>query len=381
MSVINGHEHEYAHAHDIEHTHEEHDHDHQGEGDGHHDHKRHQGHGHSHDHDGHGIIGTIASIFHLGGHKHDHGDLAGDRALKHNELGIRTIYIAVALLGLTTVLQIVIYLFSGSVALLGDTVHNLGDAINSIPLLFAFWLANRVANKRYTYGYGRAEDLAGVLIVLSIGFSAFYILWESVNRLFNPVPLNNLGWVAAAAIIGFAGNELAAIIQIRTGKKIGSDAMIANGLHARTDGLTSLAVLVAATGAFLGYPIVDAAIGILMGVVILFITKDAAKSMWYRLMDAVDPIIVGRAEGVIKEHPDVKGVQRLQMRWIGHRLQAEAVISIEADLTAAQCNTISEHISHHLYHEIPNLAETTIAVVPWSPDGRTFYCETSHHRS
>jgi cation diffusion facilitator family transporter len=374
MSVIDGHEHEYSKDREIEHTHEEHDHDHPHEGNDH-------DHGHGHDHSGHDIIGTIASIFHLGGHKHDHSDLAGDKALKDNVLGTRTIYLAVAILGLTTALQIIIYLYSGSVALLGDTVHNFGDAINSIPLLFAFWLANRVANKRYTYGYGRAEDLAGVLIVLSIGFSAFYILWESANRLFNPVPLNNLGWVAAAAIVGFAGNELAAVIQIRTGKKICSDAMIANGLHARTDGLTSLAVLVAVTGAFLGYPIVDAAVGILMGIVILFITKDAAKSMWYRLMDAVDPIIVDRAEGVIKEHPDVKGIQRLQMRWIGHRLQAEAVISIEAGLTAAQCNQISEHISHHLYHVIPNLAETTIAIVPWSPDGSTFYCETSHHRS
>jgi cation diffusion facilitator family transporter len=368
MSAINGHGHEYAHVHGIEHDHEKHDHPHGG-----------HEHGHSHDHS-HGIIDTLASIFHLGGHTHDHGELAGDKALKDNREGIRTIYVAVALLGLTTIFQIAIFLASGSVALLGDTVHNFGDAINSIPLLFAFWLASRVANKRYTYGYGRAEDLAGVLIVLSIGFSAFYILWESVSRLFNPVPLNNLGWVAAAAIIGFAGNELAAVIQIRTGKKIGSDAMIANGLHARTDGLTSLAVLVAAIGAFLGYPIVDAIIGILMGIVILFITKDAAKSMWYRLMDAVDPLIVERAEGVIKEHPDVKGIQRLQMRWIGHRLQAEAVIAIDADLKTTQCNTISEHISHHLYHDIPNLAETTVAIVPWSPDGKTFYCETSHHR-
>lgn len=379
MSAINGHEHEYEHAHGIEHDHDEHDHDHS---EGGHDHHDDHGHRHKHDHEGpSGIIGLIASIFHLGGHKHDHGDLAGDKALKDDKLGIHTIYIAVAILGLTTIFQIIVLLMSGSVSLLGDTIHNFGDAINSIPLLGAFWLANRVANKRYTYGYGRAEDLAGVLIVLSIGFSAFYILWESVNRLFNPVPLNNLGLVAVAAIIGFAGNELAAIIQTRTGKKIGSDAMIANGVHARVDGLTSLAVLVAAIGAFIGYPIVDAVVGILMGIVILFISKDAAKSMWYRLMDAVDPIIVGRTEDVIKEHPDVKSVQRLQMRWIGHRLQAEAVIAIDADLNAAQCNTISEHISHHLYHEIPNLAETTIAMMPWSPDGKTFYCETSHHKS
>jgi cation diffusion facilitator family transporter len=357
MSAINGHEHEHAHAHGLEHGHEENDHEH-----------------------AHGVTGTLASILHLGGHKHDHGELAGDSAIRDNALGIRTISVAMSLLGLTTVFQIIVFLMSGSVSLLGDTVHNFGDAINAIPLLFAFWLTGHVANKRYTYGYGRAEDLAGVLIVLSIGFSAFYILWESLNRLFNPVPLYNPGWVASAAIIGFAGNELAAIVQIRAGKRIGSDALVANGVHARVDGLTSLAVLVAAIGAFLGYPVVDAIIGIIMGIVIVFITKDAAKSIWYRLMDAVDPLIVDRAEEVIKEHPDVKGIQRLQMRWIGHRLQAEAVIAIDADLDATQCNAISEHISHHLYHAIPNLSETTIACVPWSRDGKTFYCETSHHR-
>jgi cation diffusion facilitator family transporter len=335
---------------------------------------------HDHGQHSHDITDTVASVFHLGGHKHEHGNLVQDKALKDNELGIRTIYFAMALLGLTTIFQILIFLISGSVALLGDTVHNFGDAINSIPLLFAFWLANRVANRRYTYGYGRAEDLAGVLIVLSIGFSAFYILVESVSRFFNPVPLSNLEWVAATAIIGFAGNELAAIIQIRAGKNIGSDALIANGLHARTDGITSLAVLIAAIGAFLGYPIVDSIIGIIMGIVILFITRDAAKSIWHKLMDAVDPIIVRKAESLIKEHSEVKGIQRLQMRWIGHRLQLEAVIAIESDLIVTQCSLISEHISHHLYHDIPHLAETTVAVIPWSPDGKTFYCETSHHK-
>lgn len=379
MSAIRGHEHEYVRAHGFEHSHEAHGNGHSHSGPGHVDHARELDHGR--DHGSLSIIGNIASIFRPGSHTHDHGDLAGDSALKDNRLGIRTIYIAVALLGLTTAFQIVIYLLSGSVALLGDTVHNLGDAINSIPLLFAFWLAGRVANKRYTYGYGRAEDLAGVLIVLSIGFSACYILWESVNRLFNPVPLNNLWWVAAAAISGFAGNELAAIIQVRTGKKIGSDAMIANGLHARTDGLTSLAVLVAAMGSFLGYPVFDAIAGILMGILILFITKDAAKSIWYRLMDAVDPAIVERAEDAIKEHPDVSGIQRLQMRWVGHRLHAEAVISIDSGLNAAERDIISEHLSHHLYHDTPNLAEVTIAFAPRCSGGILFYRETSHHRS
>lgn len=356
MSTIIGHDPGHDHAPGLEHMHEDHDQ------------------GHNHGHSG-GIWDIVAAVLHIHGHDHDHGGLVQDSAIKDNTLGIRAIYVGMAILGVTTVLQVIIYLMSGSIALLGDTVHNFGDAINSIPLLFAFWLAGRAANKRYTYGYGRAEDLAGVLIVLSIGFSAFYILWESVGRLFNPVPITNLGWVAAAAIIGFAGNELVATLQTRVGKKLGSDAMIANGLHARTDGLTSLAVLVAAAGSWLGYPVIDAIIGIIMGIIILFITKDAAKSMWYRLMDAVDPAIVEKAEGILEEHPEVKGVQRLRMRWVGHRLQAEAVIEIDAGLNASQSNTISEHISHHLYHEIPNLAETTIAVIPWIGDRKALYSE------
>ncbi len=370
MSEINGHG-QYGHAHGFEHEYEDHERDHSRRRNEHDNVRGHRS----------GIVSTIVSIFNLGDHTHEHGNLAHDSALKENELGIRTIYIVIALLGLTTVFQIGIYLMSGSVALLGDTVHNFGDAIISIPLLFAFWLANKRANKRYTYGYGRAEDLAGLFIVLAISISAFYILWESLHRLFNPVPLDNLGLVAAAAIVGFAGNVLAAMIQIRTGKKMKSDALIANGTHSQTDGLTSLAILVAVMGAWFGYPIIDAIIGIVMGIIILFIAKDSAKSMWYKLMDAVDPTIVKKAERIVNEHPDVKDVQRLQMRWIGHHLQVEAVLSLNADLNTAQCNSVSEHISHHLYHDIPNLSETTIAVIPWSTDGKTFHCEASHHRS
>ncbi len=208
-------------------------------------------HDHNHDHHEHnnGIIDTIAAALHLPGyghdHEHSHIGLAGDSALHDNELGIRTLKLALLVLGITTLLQVLIYVASGSVALLADTIHNLGDALNSIPLWIAFMLARRLPNKRYTYGYGRAEDVAGLLIVLSIAFSAAYILWESVQKLINPQPLYNLGWVAAAAIIGFVGNEIVAMMQIRVGRKIGSEAMVADGLHARTDGLTSLAVLIA----------------------------------------------------------------------------------------------------------------------------------------
>ncbi len=325
----------------------------------------HEHHEHNHEHNN-SIVGTIAAALHLPGygHDHDHIGLAGDSALYDNELGIRTLKLALLVLGITTLLQVFIYVASGSVALLADTVHNLGDALNSIPLWIAFMLARRLPNKRYTYGYGRAEDVAGLLIVLSIAFSAAYILWESVQKLINPQPLHNLGWVAAAAIIGFVGNEIVAMMQIRVGRKIGSEAMIADGLHARTDGLTSLAVLIAVVGTWVGLPILDPIVGLFIGLAIVGITWDASKAVWYRLMAAVNPALVESAEKVIREHPEITEIQRLQMRWLGHRLYAEMVLNVESGLTLAEADELSKHIVHHLEHTLPNSGDMTVQIVP-----------------
>ncbi len=354
------------------HHHEDHKH--------YHDHDYHHNHDHHHEHGG-GLWATIASALHLPGYTHVHDTSTRDMAFLDNELGIRTVKLALLALGVTTLLQVLIYLASGSVALLADTVHNFGDALNSVPLWIAFVLARRRANRRYTYGYGRAEDVAGLLIVVSIGFSAAYILWESFNKLIHPQPLDNLPWVAGASVVGFIGNEMVALLQIRVGRKIGSDAMIADGLHARVDGLTSLAVLIAVAGVALGYPIVDPIVGIIIGLAIVMITRDAARSMWYRLMDAVDPKLIERAEAVIREHPEVIAMKRFQMRWLGHRLYAEAVVALDAHLTTAEGETITDHISHHLYHVIPKLSEVTIAVVPEGTRGHAFWQETAHHRT
>ncbi|MDX1686725.1 MAG: cation diffusion facilitator family transporter [Candidatus Promineifilaceae bacterium] len=222
------------------------------------------GHGHKHEHDhdhSHGFWEQLAHLLPWRGHSHDYTELAGDEALQSHEEGIRTIWLALGALLLTTVIQVVIVFLSGSVALLADTVHNLGDGLNSIPLLIAFYLARWAATRRYSYGFGRAEDVAGIFIVLSIAISAGVIFWESFQKFLDPEPIANLPWVVAASIVGFLGNEAVALLQIRVGRKIGSAAMVADGLHARTDGLTSLAVLLAAGGSWLGYPIVDPIIG------------------------------------------------------------------------------------------------------------------------
>jgi cation diffusion facilitator family transporter len=321
-------------------------------------------HGHTHTHRK-GVWGWIASIFHLNGHSHDeHAPLVADPAFNADASGIRTVWLALAALGVTALIQIAIFSHSGSVALLADTVHNIGDTLNSIPLLIAFYLACRAATRRYTYGFGRAEDVAGIFIVLSIALSSIIVFWESIQKLIHPQPMQNIPWVVAAAIVGFLGNEAVALLQIRVGRKMGSEAMIADGLHARIDGLTSLAVLVAAAGTMIGLPILDPIIGLLIGIAILFITKDATIRIWYRLMDAVDPTLVSQIEHYAGEVAGVKQVARLRVRWVGHQLFTEITLVVDEQLSLVESHQIAENVQTTLRQAVPHLAEVTVHVDP-----------------
>jgi cation diffusion facilitator family transporter len=276
-------------------------------------------------------------------------------------------------------MQMLIVYFSGSISLFADTAHNIGDGLNSIPLLIAFYLARRLPTKRYNYGFGRAEDVAGIIIVISIAVSAVVVLSQSFQRLINPQQLTNLGWVAAAALLGFLGNEAVAILQIRVGRRIGSAAMVADGLHARTDGLTSLAVLVAAGGSWIGYPLVDPIIGFVIGIAIVFITWDAMKRIWYRLMDAVDPEMINRAEKLISTNEDVLEIRRIRLRWVGHNLHADVYISVNSDLKTSESHLVAEQVRHALFHEFPDLSDINVHIDPWT-DAEDFHHDlTSAH--
>jgi cation diffusion facilitator family transporter len=333
-------------------------------------HHDHGDHAHDHHHKNH-MLGWLSNKLGIFGHHHDHRELASDRAFRENQEGIRTIWLALGILLATALLQMVIVYFSRSVSLFADTAHNIGDGLNSIPLLIAFYLARRIPTRRYTYGFGRAEDVAGILIVLSIAVSAGVVFYQAIQRMLDPQPLTNLGWVAAAALIGFFGNEIVAILQIRVGRKIGSAAMVADGLHARTDGLTSLAVLLAAGGTWLGYPILDPIIGFLIGIAILMITWDAMKTIWYRLMDAVDPALIQQAEAVISTNDDVLEIRRIRMRWVGHCLHAEIYISVDPEQKTSQSHQIAEQVRHALFHEFPDLTDINVHVDPWSDLGES----------
>lgn len=281
-----------------------------------------------------------------------------------NREGTRALIWSLGLLGVATVLQFIVYAASGSVALLADTIHNLGDALNSVPLLIAFWLARRPATPRYTYGFGRAEDLGGLLVVVSIVFSAAYILWEVAQKFINPVPIQNGSWVLVAALIGFMGNEAVAIIETRTGQRIGSEAMVVDGRHARIDGLTSLAVIPAVIGSASGLPILDPIFGVLIGIAILFIMVHATIAIWYRLMDAVDPALNEKAREILARLPEVKGIPVLRMRWIGHELWVDGKLILDPGVNRTRTEQVIHQLTYDLEQGIPNLGEVMLATFP-----------------
>lgn len=345
------------------------------------DHPEPQGHGHSHPHTEHharprGVRGLVGSIF--APHSHDASDSA-DSALRDSKEGMRALTISLAVLAVTAALQVGVVVVSDSVALLADTVHNFADALTAVPLGIAFWLGRRKPTKRYTYGYGRAEDLAGIFIVAMIALSAGVALWEAVQRLRDPQDVRNVGWVIAAGVIGFAGNEVVAIYRIRVGRRIGSAALVADGLHARTDGLTSLAVVVGALGVAAGWQLADPIVGLVITVAILFVLKDAARGIYRRLMDSVDPMMVDQVERVLAGAPGVEAVDRVRIRWVGHELHAEAEVVSDCDLTVAEGHEIAEEAQHRLLHEIPKLVRATIHTSPCVHDGRDHHATTGHH--
>jgi cation diffusion facilitator family transporter len=278
--------------------------------------------------------------------------------------GMRALWISLGVLGATALLQAVVVAVSGSVALLGDTLHNAADALTAVPLGVAFLAGRRPPTRRYTYGYGRAEDLAGVAIVVLIAASTALSAYAAVTRLAHQRPVSNLLAVAAAALIGFAGNEVVARYRIRVGRKIGSAALAADGLHARADGFTSLAVLLGVGGVAVGWDWADPVVGLVITVAILAVLRQAGREIYRRLMDAVDPALVDQAEAVLRATPGVLDVGQVRLRWVGHRIRAECEIVIAPDITAVQAHELTVAAEHALLHAIPRLSGALVHADP-----------------
>jgi cation diffusion facilitator family transporter len=350
-----------------------------------HDHDQDHEHGHDHgpDHDqehGHEHRGWRARVRHaVGPHSHDH-DRAVDPVLESSAEGLRALWISLAGLAATALVQAGVVALSGSVALLGDALHNGADALTAVPLAVAFLLSRRRPTRRYTYGYGRAEDLAGIVIVAVIALSSAAAAYAAVGRLLHPHRVTHLAAVAIAAAVGFAGNELVARYRITTGRRIGSAALVADGLHARTDGFTSLAVLAGAGGLAIGWRWADPVVGLLITLAILAVGWQAAREVGRRLMDSVDPALTDKAEATLRATPGVLAAGRVRLRWVGRTLRAECEISVDPACSIVQAHDVAVGAEHSLLHAIPRLAAASVHADPL--DGADHHAVLAdHHRA
>jgi cation diffusion facilitator family transporter len=323
-------------------THHHHDHEHG------HEHGHHNGHGH-----GHGVV---------------------DPTISTTPEGLWALKWSFAVLTATALLQAAIVFVSGSVGLLADTIHNFGDAATAIPLGIAFLFARKQPSKRFTFGYGRAEDLAGIAIVLTILFSAIFAGYESIQRLFHPQDISHLWSVVAASVVGFIGNEVVAIFRIRVGRRIGSAALIADGYHARVDGWTSLAVLAGMLGVWLGYPLADPIVGLIITIAIFGIVVQSGKQIFTRMLDGVNPHVVDEIRHAAAHVLQVKEVTDVRARWLGHRLHAEVNVTLPSQLTLRDAHSVAEEVRHQLLHHLKYLSLVVIHVDPEEKSGER------HHR-
>lgn len=291
-------------------------------------------------------------------HSHDAAESI-DTAMETSSQGIRAVKVSLLGLGVTALFQLAIVVISGSVALLADTVHNFSDALTAVPLWIAFLLGRRPATRTYTHGFGRAEDLAGLFIVAMIALSAIVAAVESIRRFFEPQPVHNLGWVLAAGIVGFVGNELVAIYRIRVGRRIDSAALVADGIHARTDGFTSLAVVGGAIGIWLGFPLADPIVGLLISAAIAVLLWGTARDIGRRLMDGVDPVLTARLTSVVNARAPEGATSRL--RWSGHRLHVEISVPLTGISDVGELARISNSLEQAVHHALPSVRSVTIA--------------------
>jgi cation diffusion facilitator family transporter len=310
------------------------------------------GHDHGHARDGHGHDHGAGS------HGHTHGVI--DPTIATTERGIWAIKWSFVILAITAALQLIVVAVSGSVALFADTIHNLGDAGTAIPLWIAFVLARRKPTPTFTYGYGRAEDLAGIIIVLIILFSAIVAGYQAIDRLLHPQPIGQLLWVTLAGVVGFLGNEAVAVFRIRVGREIKSAALIADGYHARTDGLTSLAVVLGAAGVWLGYPLADPIVGLLITLAIFGIVWQSARAVLTRMLDGVEPGITEEIRHSAEHVPAIQRVIDVKTRWLGHRLHADVAIDVDKSLSLAAAERIADTLRRELLAHLPALRTANI---------------------
>jgi cation diffusion facilitator family transporter len=292
---------------------------------------------------------------------------------------MRTVFVSLGGLAATAAVELVVSLLSGSIALLADTVHNFADALTALPLALAFRMGRRPPTRRYTYGFGRAEDLAGMAVVGFMTASTGLAAYEAVRHLFHAKGLHDTVLVGVAGAVGFLGNELVAAYRVRVGRRIGSAALVADGLHARSDGFTSLAVVAGAAAVGAGAPLADPVVGLVITAAIAVVLAGAVRQVYRRLMDSVDPELADQVERVLRSSPGIEDVDSVRIRWVGHDLRAEVEVVSDCELSLVDAHAIATEAHHRLLHEVPRLAEAVIHTNPCTHDSRHHHGALSDH--
>jgi cation diffusion facilitator family transporter len=310
-------------------------------------------------------------------HSHHHGGVV---SLTDTEKGVEALKVSLLVLGLTAVAQAVAVWLSGSVALLADTVHNLSDALVSLPLWFAFAISKRKTTEQYPYGFYRVEDLVGLGVVLAIAVSGLWTGYESFQRLIYPTTPQNISLAIAAGVIGGLGNEVVARYRLNVGKEIHSHALMAEGHHARVDALTSLGVVVGLALVALGFPLADPVVGMIITVFIFSIVFELGKGLLSRIIGKTEDHDLDEIRAVASRVGGVKGVGSIKLQWLGHRCFADLCIAVSPLLSVAEAHEISENVRHELLHHLSALVDVTIHADPHpSSASDPFHSLTAHH--
>lgn len=299
-------------------------------------------------------------------HSHTHAP-GGERATD-NAAGLRVVMIATAGMLVVAVVEFGFFAVSHSAGLLSDALHNLGDVLTTTALWIAFLIARRPATSRHTYGFHRAEDLAGAFIALVIVASAGAAAFESYRRLVGSGHPTQLGWGIGAALFGFAGNELLAQYKMREGQRLNSQPLIADGQHSRADGLTSLAAAVGLMLVFFGIPKADPIAGLIISAAILYILADVGREVFGRLMDAVEPETVEQIRGLAQQTPGVRVVGDLRARWAGRRLYAAMNIGVDGAMPLTEAHAIAERVRQEILAHVSGAAAVDVHVDPVGAD-------------
>jgi len=306
-------------------------------------------------------------------HAHDHGGAElrtaeGMRAAQWASLGL-------LIAGGT---ELGIFAIGNSAGLLADAIHNLGDVSTTLALWAAFALSRRGRSERYPYGFHRAEDLAGLFVLLVMTASAVAAGYGSLRHLILGEHPSHLALSAVAALVGIVGNEAVAEYKIRVGRRIGSVSLVADGNHSRTDGLVSLAALAGIVGVALGFQRADGLAGVLITLVIASVIISSARGVVGRALDAVDPALTRQVREVAASVAPVVDVHDVRVRWAGRALFVAVSIALPPQLSLLEAHDAAERVRHALLHEVENLSEVDVHMDP-AEGLAAAHALTAHH--